>query len=190
MGELNTSNEDVQILTGFSNIKESQDAVMSKLDIILKMLEPPTVKVKRLENGEGLNLPTKMTEGSSGADLQAAIEEESTLIVAPGSTVIVPTGFSFEIPIGFEMQVRPRSGLAAKKGITVLNTPGTVDADYRGEVKVIIMNHGKEDFVIYRGDRIAQAVVMQVPETTYVEVDSLSDTVRGDGGFGHTGKSS
>lgn len=143
------------------------------------------VKVKRLSNAEGLNLPCQMTAGSSGADLEAAIDE--TITIAPGKFVMIPTGLSFEIPEGFEVQVRPRSGLAAKNGITVLNTPGTVDADFRGEVKVILINLGSESYDVTRGMRIAQAVVAEVPRVSYVEVRDLTDTNRGVGGFGHTG---
>ena len=143
------------------------------------------IATKRLPHSEGLDLPKQMTSGSSGADLAAAIEEEYILNV--GEYAIIPTGLSFSIPEGYEMQVRPRSGLAAKFGITVLNTPGTVDADYRGEVKVILINLGQESFTITRGMRIAQAVIAEVPRVSYIEVDSLDETDRGTGGFGHTG---
>lgn len=144
-----------------------------------------TIKVKRLEHSEGLPLPQLMTAGAAGADFTAAVTESVTL--QPGEYGMIPTGLSVEIPLGYEMQVRPRSGLAAKHGVTVLNTPGTVDADYRGEVKVILINLGKEPFEITRGMRIAQSVIAEVPQVEYVEVRELSETHRGEGGFGHTG---
>jgi dUTP pyrophosphatase len=145
-----------------------------------------SILVKRLPHGAGLPLPTRMTAGSSGCDLAAALEEP--LCLKPGERALVPTGFSFEIPLGYEVQVRPRSGLAAKHGITVLNAPGTIDADYRGEVKVILINLGATPYTIERGDRIAQAVACAVAsELRYTEKGSLSETGRGDGGFGHTG---
>ncbi len=145
-----------------------------------------SIQVKRLEHARGLELPKQMTAGSSGADLAAAVNDPITL--EPGKFALIPTGLTVEIPVGFEMQVRPRSGLAAKHGVTVLNTPGTVDADYRGEVKVILINLGSEPFEITRGMRIAQAVIAEVPRVEYVEVSELSDTDRGEGGFGHTGR--
>ncbi len=145
-----------------------------------------TIGIKRLEHSHGLPLPQKMTHGSSGADLTAANNEPISL--DPFQRALIPTGLIFETPEGYEIQVRPRSGLAAKHGVTVLNTPGTVDADYRGEVKVILINLSSEPFVINRGERIAQAVVAEVPDITYAEVHEVSDTVRGSGGFGHTGR--
>jgi dUTP pyrophosphatase len=127
-----------------------------------------------------------MTEGSSGCDLAAAVEADIT--IAPGGRALIPTGFRFAIPPGLEVQVRPRSGLAAKHGITVLNTPGTIDSDYRGEVKVILINLGDAAFTVKRGDRIAQAVAAAVPtDVTFVEVDDLDGTARGAGGFGSSG---
>jgi dUTP pyrophosphatase len=147
---------------------------------------PTCIRVKRLPHGKDLPLPRKMTDGSSGCDLPAALDEP--LCLQPGQRAMVPTGFAFEIPPGYEVQVRPRSGLAARHGITVLNAPGTVDADYRGEVKVILINLGTETYTIRRGDRIAQAVASPVAsELCYIEEDSLSETTRGEGGFGHTG---
>lgn len=143
------------------------------------------IRVKRLSHSQGIELPRQMTLGSSGADVCAAIDEKVTL--EPGEKVLLPTGLCFEIPNGFEIQVRPRSGLAAKHGITVLNTPGTVDADYRGEVKIILINLSKEPFEITRGMRIAQLVAAEVPRMEFIEVDELEDSHRGDGGFGHTG---
>ncbi len=141
------------------------------------------VRVKRLNNGAGLPLPDYASVGAAGMDICAA--ESLTLKI--GKRHAVATGFAFAIPHGYEVQVRPRSGLALKHGITCLNTPGTVDSDYRGEVKVILANLGEEDFAIQRGDRIAQLVVAPVTHAAMVEVDALDDTVRGSGGFGSTG---
>lgn len=150
------------------------------------MSTQPVIKVKRLPHGEGLILPHRMTEGSSGADIRAAVD--STLELPPGSRTIVPTALSFEIPRGYEVQIRPRSGLAAKYGVTVLNSPGTIDADYRGEVKIILINLGTEPFLIQRGDRIAQAVPAAVAGSLHFEeVYIIDQTERGAGGFGHTG---
>jgi len=145
------------------------------------------IEIKRLKHSDGLALPKQMTVGSSGADISAAVDEDITL--KSGEYKLIPTGLSMAIPQGYEVQIRPRSGLAAKHGVTVLNTPGTIDADYRGEVKIILINLGSEDFVISRGERIAQAVVAEVPRVEYIEVDELDSTDRGEGGFGHTGKS-
>lgn len=131
-------------------------------------------------------LPQKMSEFASGYDLYAGVEEP--LIVKPGERVLVPTGFSLEMPAMIEAQVRPRSGLALKNGITMLNTPGTIDSDYRGHVQVILVNLGTEDFVIKRGERIAQLVFMELPKIDLVEVEEITSTERGAGGFGHTGK--
>ncbi len=133
-----------------------------------------------------LPLPAYATEGSSGMDLCAAVEGE--YVIPAGETVLVPTGFRMEIPRGYEGQVRPRSGLAVKHRIGVLNAPGTIDADYRGEVKVILTNFGKEDFVVRRGERIAQLVIAPVTRAVWDEVTDLDDTKRGTGGFGHTGR--
>jgi len=149
-------------------------------------MDNQSIIVKRLAHAADLALPRRMTPGSSGADMAAAIDADITLM--PGKRALVPTGFCFEIPQGFEVQIRPRSGLAAKYGITVLNTPGTIDSDYRGEVKVILANLGDEPFVIKRGDRIAQAVAMQVAASLdFTEAADISETKRGAGGFGHTG---
>jgi dUTP pyrophosphatase len=127
-----------------------------------------------------------MTPGSSGCDVCAAVNEETT--IPPGKRALIPTGFCFDIPEGFEIQVRPRSGLALKHGVTILNTPGTIDADYRGEVKIILINLGDEPFVIKRGDRIAQLVPARVAmDVSFIEDDTISETSRGAGGFGHTG---
>jgi dUTP pyrophosphatase len=141
------------------------------------------IRVKRLDHGAGLPLPGYATMGSAGMDISAA----ESLTLRPGKRHAVATGFAFAIPDGYEVQVRPRSGLALKHGITCLNTPGTIDSDYRGEVKVILANLGDEDFVINTGDRIAQIVVAPVTQGIMVEVDALDDTERGTGGFGSTG---
>ena len=146
------------------------------------------IGVKRLPHSEGLELPKKMTLGSSGADLRAAHLVYQPIKLGPLERAVVPTGLIFDIPDGYEIQVRPRSGLAAKQGLTVLNTPGTVDADYVGEVKVILVTLSNDDQVVKRGERIAQAVVAEVPDITYTEVDEVKTTERGDGAFGHTGK--
>jgi dUTP pyrophosphatase len=146
----------------------------------------PIIEVKVLPHGEGLALPAYETDGAAGADLRAAVE--GTLTIPPGGTAAVPTGLAIALPHGFEMQVRPRSGLAAKHAVTVVNTPGTVDSDYRGEVKVLLINHGREDFTLSRGDRIAQAVIAPVVQAVFAPVERLSETVRGEGGFGSTGR--
>ncbi len=147
------------------------------------MFEPIEIPVKRLDHASDLPLPSYETNGSAGMDIRAADE----LTIGPGTRGLVGTGFAFAIPAGYEVQVRPRSGLALKKGISVLNTPGTIDSDYRGEIKVILANLGEEDFVIQRGDRIAQIVVAPVQRGHLVEVDRLDETTRGSGGFGSTG---
>jgi dUTP pyrophosphatase len=141
------------------------------------------VPVKRLENFEGLELPRYASEGAAGMDVLAA--EDVTL--APGARHGVATGLAFAIPSGFEIQVRPRSGLALKHGITVANAPGTVDSDYRGEVRVILINHGDAEFEVQRGDRIAQLVLAPVTRASWLPVDDLDETARGEGGFGSTG---
>lgn len=143
------------------------------------------VQFKRLEGNEDLKLPQKMTEAAAGFDLQAAINE--AIVLLPGDRKLIPTGFAMSMPNELEAQIRPRSGLAFKHGITVLNSPGTIDADYRGEIKVVLINHGKEPFTIERGERIAQMVIQLIPHINIVEVEELSDTLRGAGGFGHTG---
>jgi len=148
----------------------------------------PTVPIVRLPHAEGLPLPAYETAQAAGMDLRAAVPEEEPLTLRPGARHAVPTGLAFALPPGFEGQVRPRSGLAAKHGVTCLNTPGTVDADYRGEVKVILVNLGEEDFVIRRGERIAQLIIAPVVQAAWAEVASLDDTARGAGGFGSTGR--
>lgn len=144
-----------------------------------------TVELKRLPNGADLPLPAYQSELAAGLDLLAAID--APLVLEPGKRALVPTGLAMALPAGFEGQVRPRSGLAAKNGVTVLNTPGTIDADYRGEVKVILINLGDEPFTIERGSRIAQLVIAPVLQAKLVEVETLSETQRGAGGFGSTG---
>ena len=146
---------------------------------------PVIVEFKRLAHGKDLPLPAYQSDLAAGFDLRAALAEP--LALAPGERALVATGFAMAIPAGFEGQVRPRSGLAAKDGVTVLNTPGTVDADYRGEVKVILINHGPDTIQIRHGDRIAQMVIAPVVQADIAEVDALSDTERGAGGFGSTG---
>jgi dUTP pyrophosphatase len=142
----------------------------------------------RLPHGADLALPAYATSGSAGMDLMAATHDD--IILAPGKRHLVPTGIAIELPVGLEAQIRPRSGLAAKNGITVLNTPGTVDSDYRGEIKVCLINLGEEPFFITRGMRIAQMVIAEHVTATLVETNSLSDTVRGSGGHGSTGTAS
>lgn len=142
------------------------------------------VLIKKL-NPEA-KLPSYKTSGSSGMDLMALIDD--TLTIKPNQSVLVPTGLSIAIPDDTEVQIRPRSGLAAKSNISVLNTPGTIDSDYRGELKIILINHGKEDFLINNGDRIAQMILMPVLKIEFEEVKDLPETIRGSGGFGSTGK--
>lgn len=148
----------------------------------------PTIAVRRLPHAEGLPLPAYETPGSAGMDLRAAVPEDQPIVLHPGARVLAPTGLCMAIPLGFEVQIRPRSGLAAKHGVTCLNTPGTIDSDYRGEVQVILINLGAEDFVIRRGERIAQMVAAPVAQAAWNEVDSLDETARGVGGFGSTGR--
>lgn len=143
----------------------------------------------RLPHAAGLPLPAYESAGAAGMDLRAAIGDGEALELAAGARVLVPTGLSLQLPEGFEAQVRPRSGLAAKHGVTVLNAPGTIDSDYRGEIKVILINHGEAPFAIRRGDRIAQLVIAPVTRATPVEVATLDQTGRGRGGFGSTGVS-
>ncbi|MFS2011643.1 dUTP diphosphatase [Azospirillum sp. CT11-132] len=148
---------------------------------------PPTVAFLRLPGNDDLPLPSYATEGAAGFDLRAAVPADAPVVLAPGRRVLVPTGFAVGLPAGWEMQIRPRSGLAVKNGVTVLNTPGTVDCDYRGPVGVCLINLGEEPFTIARGDRIAQAVIAEAPQAALVEVASLDETARGAGGFGSTG---
>lgn len=147
----------------------------------------PKLSLIRLPHGMDMDLPSYETSGAAGMDVRAAVAEDAPLTIPPGKRVLVPTGFIFEIPDGFEMQVRPRSGLAFKHGITCLNTPGTIDSDYRGEVKVLLINLGEENFVITRGMRIAQLVVAPVTQARIAEIAEVTATARGSGGFGSTG---
>jgi dUTP pyrophosphatase len=146
---------------------------------------PITVRIKRADGTADLVLPVRMTADSAGFDLPAAVTQAVTL--APGERKLIPCGFHMALPPGYEAQVRPRSGLASKHGVTLVNSPGTIDADYRGEVCVPLINHGREPFTIERGMRVAQMVVMPVPPVQFIEVDELDETSRGVGGFGHTG---
>ena len=144
------------------------------------------IKIKRLSiEFKDIPLPVYATHGSAGLDIAAAVKDE--IIIPQGKISLVPTNFSVEIPEGYEIQVRPRSGLAVKHGITVLNSPGTIDSDYRGEVKIILINHGDRDYKISRGERIAQLVVSKVYQAKFTEVEDISDSYRGEGGFGHSG---
>ena len=147
----------------------------------------PVIGIVRLPHAGDLALPSYETAGSAGMDLRAAVADDRPMLILPGRRALVPTGLVFEIPQGFEGQVRPRSGLAFKHGITCLNTPGTIDSDYRGEVKVLLINHGDEDFYVERGMRIAQMVIAAVTRATVEERDLAGETSRGAGGFGSTG---
>jgi dUTP pyrophosphatase len=147
----------------------------------------PFILVKRLPHAEGLTLPSRMSAHASGFDAAAAVEHD--VVIPPSGRALIPTGLIFDIPSGYEVQVRPRSGLAVKNGVTVLNSPGTIDADYRGEVKVVLVNLGIESFTVKRGDRIAQLVPAAVAaDIDFKESQEVSGTTRGAGGFGHTGK--
>ena len=151
---------------------------MKKIDLLIKRVTDSYLDV---------SLPHYATEGSSGMDVRAAVEHPIT--IPSGKVALVPTNLSVEIPLGFEIQVRPRSGLAAKHGIGVLNSPGTIDSDYRGEIKIILFNFGSENFLVSKGDRIAQLVIAEVIQANIIESESLNNSSRGEGGFGHTGKS-
>ena len=157
------------------------DGADQRMDI----LTAPTVRIKRLPHGQGLDLPRYETALAAGADVRAAIVKP--FVLRPGERFMVPTGIAIALPPGWEAQMRPRSGLAAKHGISCVNAPGTIDADYRGELKVILINHGAEEFTINRGDRIGQMVIAPVWQAQFVEADELDDTDRGAGGFGSTG---
>lgn len=148
---------------------------------------PPAVRFLRLEGNADLPIPAYATAGAAGFDLRAAVPEGEPVVLEPGRRLLVPTGFAVGLPEGYEMQIRPRSGLAVNHGVTVLNSPGTIDHDYRGPVGVCLINHGEEPFPIRRGDRIAQAVVAPAPRLPLIETDSLDGTARGAGGFGSTG---
>jgi dUTP pyrophosphatase len=145
------------------------------------------VKIARLPHGEGLPLPAYQSPLAAGLDLQAAVPADAPVVLAPGGRALIPTGVALALPEGFEAQVRPRSGLAARHGVTVLNAPGTIDADYRGEVQVVLINLGDESFTVTRGMRIAQLIVAPVTRIALRDVGALDATARGDGGFGSTG---
>ncbi|MCK1476433.1 dUTP diphosphatase [Bradyrhizobium sp. 197] len=147
-----------------------------------------TVELQRLPHAESLPLPAYQTNDAAGLDLMAAVSDSEPMTLAAGQYALVPTGLAIALPPGYEAQVRPRSGLAAKHGVTVLNSPGTIDADYRGEIKVILINHGQAAFVIKRGERIAQMVIAPMVQAALVPVAELSSTDRGAGGFGSTGR--
>jgi dUTP pyrophosphatase len=146
------------------------------------------VEIRRLPHGEGLVLPAYQSALAAGLDLVAAVAEDAPVMLAPGTYALIPTGLTIALPEGFEAQIRPRSGLAAKHGVTVLNAPGTVDADYRGEIGVLLINHGDTPFLVKRGERIAQMVIAAVVRAELARVTSLSATERGGGGFGSTGR--
>lgn len=152
------------------------------------MSEPLRVRITRLEHGAGLDLPAYHSLQAAGMDLCAALDAEDPLTLAPGARAMVATGIAIELEPGYEAQVRPRSGLAARHGITILNTPGTIDADYRGEIKVILINLGDEPFTVSRGDRIAQLVVHPVSRVEWDERETLAESERGQGGFGSSGR--
>jgi dUTP pyrophosphatase len=146
-----------------------------------------TLSIKRLPHAADLPIPRYETAGAAGLDLQAAVAADAPLTLKPGARALVPTGLTMALPVGFEAQVRPRSGLALKQGVTLVNTPGTIDSDYRGEIGVILINHGQEDVMVARGMRIAQLVIAPVVQALLVEVDALDPSDRGAGGFGSTG---
>src|SRR3954467_10857443 len=146
------------------------------------------VDVQQLPHGAGLPLPAYQTAAAAGMDLLAAVPDSAPVVIEPGQFAMVPTALSIALPEGYEAQVRPRSGLAAKHGVTVLNSPGTIDADYRGEISVLLINHGTEPFTVRRGERIAQMVIAPVSRAELVVSSSLSTTDRGSGGFGSTGR--
>ena len=145
------------------------------------------LQLKILENGYGLPIPKYESEGAAGLDLLAAIEENKSIIILPGRAEMVPTGIAIALPKGFEAQIRPRSGLAAKNGITILNSPGTIDSDYRGEISAMLINHSKVNFEIERGMRIAQMIIAPVVQFNLIKTETLDETKRGAGGFGSTG---
>lgn len=150
--------------------------------------DPIAIPLRWLEHGRGLPLPAQQTAGAAGLDLAAALPEGSIVEIAAGAYAMIPTGLAIALPEGYEAQIRPRSGLAARYGVTVLNAPGTIDADYRGEIKVLLINHGESGFAVARGDRIAQMVVAPVSAVTLIEMEALDATERGEGGHGSTGR--
>ncbi len=148
----------------------------------------PIIELQRLrpEKDNDISIPEYMTSNSAGMDIRIALEDD--FVLAPGEISLLPTGFAMALPEGFEAQIRPRSGLAVKHGITIVNSPGTIDADYRGEVKIALINLGKKDYTLRRGDRVAQMIISKVYQAEFKTVDQLSETARSTGGFGHTGK--
>jgi dUTP pyrophosphatase len=148
-------------------------------------MEKIKLKITRLRNNQDLPLPSYATDGSAGMDIYADVEND--IVIKPGEIALIPTGIAIELPPGYEAQIRPRSGLAINHGITLLNTPGTIDSDYRGEIKIILINLGKKEFVVKRGDRIAQMIISKYAKVEWEEVKELNTTQRGAGGFGHTG---
>ncbi len=152
------------------------------------MSAPVQIAVKTLPHFDGLELPRYETEGAAGLDVRAALPVDAPLVLEPGQRAMVPTGLSVAIPENHELQMRPRSGLAARHGITCLNSPGTIDSDFRGELKVILINHGSEDFTVARGERIGQLVLAPVTRLVWNAVDALPETARGEDGFGSTGR--
>lgn len=151
------------------------------------MTNPVSIALCPLPHFEGLDVPSYETEGAAGMDVRAAVPEDAPVTLARGDRAMIPTGLTMAIPQGYEVQIRPRSGLAAKRGLTCLNSPGTIDSDYRGEVKIILINHGAEEFVIQRGERIGQMVLAPVTRAAFDLVETLDETERGSGGFGSTG---
>ncbi|HLI99674.1 MAG TPA: dUTP diphosphatase [Bradyrhizobium sp.] len=147
-----------------------------------------TIEIRLLPHAEGMALPAYQSAQAAGLDLRAAVPEDAPVVLAPGKYALISTGLAIALPAGFEAQIRPRSGLAAKHGVTVLNAPGTVDADYRGEISVLLINHGEAPFAIRHGERIAQMVIAAVTRAELTAVVQLSVTARGDGGFGSTGR--
>jgi dUTP pyrophosphatase len=157
-------------------------------NLFVYMATTPTIKLMQLrpDRDKDLPLPEYMTAHSSGMDLRAALEDD--LVLAPGAIALIPTGLAIALPSGFEAQIRPRSGLAVKHGIGLINSPGTIDADYRGEIKIAVINLGRQNYTLHRGDRIAQMVVQRVYQAQFQVVTELDETSRNDGGFGHTGR--
>lgn len=153
------------------------------------MIEPPTIAIQihRLPGNEDLPLPDYQSSHAAGMDLHAAVSADAPATLAPGRRVMIPCGFAMALPVGYEAQIRPRSGLAAKSGVTLVNSPGTIDADYRGQIQVLLINHGSRPLVITRSMRIAQMIIKPVLRAVWQPVDDLPDSLRGEGGFGHTG---
>ena len=148
------------------------------------MMEEITIPIKIVSDTENISLPRYMTEHAAGMDIFAAVETDE--IILPGQRKMIPTGIAIALPVGYEAEIRPRSGIAVKNGVTLVNSPGTIDADYRGEIGIIMINHGEKPFVIRRGDRIAQMIVHRVCRAAWIECQNLDQTTRGNGGFGHT----